>query len=117
MSNLLMLFDGIHLEGGIPMALFYAGFGFLFVFSGIVFLILFFTVLGIIMKKVNARKDTVRDKKEESRAELSAPVPVAPVIEEGISPELVAVITAAIAVTLEGTKEKGDFVVRRIKRL
>ena len=35
---------------------FYAIFGFLFVFAGIALLVVIFTVLGVIMKKMNARK-------------------------------------------------------------
>lgn len=111
MSNLLMLFDGIHLEGGIPMALFYAVFGFLFVFLGITVLVIIFTILGKVMQKINAKKKTKTVKK--------APAPAAEISaqeEEGMTPELVAVISAAVAAYL-GESQKCDFVVRRIKRL
>lgn len=91
---------------------FYAVFGFLFVFLGITLLILIFTVLGKVMAKVNARK---KEPKKQAKAE--APQTPAVAIEEGASPELIAVISAAIAAYYEGTQQKCDFVVRRIKRL
>ncbi len=86
---------------------FYALFGFLFVFIGIVLLVLFFTVFGLVMKKLGERK------KEDVRES----VVIAPPQEEGISPELVAVITAALAAYYEEAPQKCDFIVRRIKRL
>ena len=112
MSNLFMLFDGIHLEGGIPMALFYAGFGFLFVFLGITLLVIIFTLLGKLMNKLNAKK------KAKATKETIAPAAVETTAEEqeGMTPELVAVISAAVAAYL-GQSQKCDFKVRRIKRL
>ena len=98
---------------------FYSVFGFIFVFLGIALLIAIFTALGLIMKKVNSREKSPKTAKKEKGAQRS-PASVAqkaPVAEEGLSPELIAVITAAIAAYYEGTKEKCDFVVRRIKRL
>lgn len=90
---------------------FYAIFGFLFVFAGIALLVVIFTLLGIIMKKVNARKPKkkkIKTKKVE---------PVQPEAEEEISPEVVAAITAAIMAVYEGENMKCEFVVKRIKRL
>lgn len=95
---------------------FYAVFGFLFVFLGIALLILIFTALGILMKRVNARKT---ERKQENRAERAteefhlAPPPN----EGGLTPEKIAVITAAIAAYYEESAEKCEFVVKRIKRL
>lgn len=86
---------------------FYALLGFVFVFLGIVLLVLFFTVFGLVMKKLGERK----------QEEVRESVVTAPVQEEGISPELVAVISAAIAAYYEAAPQKCDFVVRRIKRL
>lgn len=108
MKNLLLLFDGIHLEGGVPMAIFYAVFGFVFVFVGIVLLILLLAGLGLLMKRINAR----REKKTPAPA-----APPRPVAEEGIPPEVVAAITAAIAAYTEGEASKCDFVVRRIRKV
>ena len=106
---------------------FYAAFGFLFVFLGIVLLIIFFTVLGMIMKKVNARKKakaSVQHKKsvahKEGMVEEKAPVMPAEAensAEEEVTPELVAVISAAIAAYCGESAQNCGFVVRRIKRL
>ncbi len=106
MLNLLDGFFKVDLGEGA----FYAVFGFVFVFVGIALLIAIFTLLGLLMKKVNHRK-----RKDETRE--SAVTAAAPQGEEGISPETVAVIAAAIAAYYEATSQKCDFVVRRIKRL
>ena len=90
---------------------FYAVFGFVFVFLGIALLVGIFTVVGIIMKKVNARGP----KKRKIKSKVSLPEE-APVDEED-DPEIVAAITAAIMAMYEGENRKCDFVVRRIKRL
>ena len=92
---------------------FYAVFGFLFVFTGIVVLILIFTGLGLLMKKLNSR--SAKPKKDEKGKAEAAPVPIES--GEGITPEIVAVISAAIAAYYEGVKPENDFIVRRIKRL
>ena len=110
MRGLLLLFDGFHVEGGLGTAAFYTVFGFVFVFLGITLLIGFFMALGAIMKKVNAKKKA--SKKEEKLA--PAPVPEA---EDGITPEIVAAITAALMAYYEQENVPCDFVVRRIKKL
>ena len=108
MEGLLLLFDGFRLAIGD--AAFYAIFGFAFVFLGIVLLIGIFMLLGLIMKQVNARKT----KKQEAKA---VPAELVPAVEEGVSPEVVAAITAALMAYYEEEKVKCDFVVRRIKRI
>lgn len=118
MLHLILAIGEINFEGGIPMALFYAVFGFAFVFLGITLLILIFSGLGLVMKKFNARPK--REKRgKEAQAESLRPAPELPAAaaEEELSPETVAAITAAIAAYLEGTKEKCDFVVRRIRKI
>ncbi len=97
---------------GIGEGAFYALFGFVFVFAGILLLILFFTALGFVMKKIDGRKSKKKQKEEQETPKM--PVPSA---EEEIPPEVVAAITAAIAVCTEGERQKCDFVVRRIKRI
>lgn len=90
---------------------FYAVFGFLFVFFGIVLLILIFTGLGKIMSIRNA-KTGKKEKKPvvpEKKANESG--------EAGVTPELLAVLTAAIAAYYEDEDVQCDFVVRRIKKL
>ena len=94
---------------------FYAVFGFLFVFAGIALLILFFTGLGLIMKKVNARPR--KPKKVSGGTVASETVSIAPAGGEELSPELVAVITAAVAAYCADPESKCGFVVRRIKKL
>ena len=91
---------------------FYAVFGFVFVFVGIALLILIFTLLGMLMKRINER----RAKKQEKTAETAlSELPAAE--EEELSPEIVAVISAAVAAYYESERGKCDFVVRRIKRI
>lgn len=87
---------------------FYAVFGFFFVFFGIALLIAIFTLLGAVMKRINGRK------RKESEPRESVVVQTK---EEELSPELIAVLSAAIAAYYEGTGGKCDFVVRRIKKL
>ena len=91
---------------------FYAIFGFLFVFAGIALLVVIFTVLGVIMKKMNARKP----KKKKIKTKKEEPVQTK-VEDEGISPEVVAAITAAImAVFLRG-KTKSEFLLKKNKKV
>ena len=111
MEHLLLLFDGIHLEGGVPMALFYALFGFVFVFLGITLLVIILSITGALMSSKKKKKTA----NKEGAAEKAAPVQ--PSQEEGTSPETVALISAAIAAYLTEEGQKCDFVVRRIKRL
>ncbi len=108
MSNLLAWFKFPIGEGA-----FFAGFGFVFVFAGIALLVVLFTLLGLAMKKINARKP----KKKKVKGEKHTPAEESVKTEEAISPETVAVITAAIAAVYEGEKVKCDFVVRRIRKL
>ncbi len=110
MRDLLLLFDGFHIEGGLGSAAFYAAFGLLFVFVGIVLLVAIFTLIGLIMKKTNARKKAGAEKDVPKAAEV-------PSAEKGIPPEVIAAITAAVAAYTAGEKAQCDFVVRRIKRL
>ena len=93
----------------------YALFGLLVVFAGIVILILLFTALGKIMKEANKPRAPRKRKKKENEEKPAEEIPA--VTEEGISPELVAVISAAIAAYYEGENVKCDFVVKRIKRV
>lgn len=94
---------------------FYAGFGFLFVFCGIALLIIIFTVLGLIMRRLDAIKRSKKAAAKPKAAE-TAEKAAAPEIEAGISPETVAAITAALCVALSREGQKCDFIVKRIKR-
>lgn len=99
-------------------AAFYSVLGFVFVFFGIVLLILIFTLLGFIMKKINARqkKDKRTNKKTNPDREALNEM-VADFSTGEITPELVAVITAAINACMEEENAQCEFVVRRIKKL
>lgn len=92
---------------------FYALFGFMFVFLGIALLVVIFTLLGLVMKKVNARKPK---KKKIKSKKVEAAVPSSESDDE-VSPEEVAAIMAAITAIYESENVRCDFVVRRIKRL
>ena len=96
-------------------AAFYAVFGLLFVVVGITLLVLIFTLLGMVMKKAGARKSKPKPKKGAEKAEAT---PVAEQADkEGVTPELIAVITAAIAAQMESENTPCEFVVRRIRKL
>lgn len=109
MMDSLLAFIKINLGDGA----FYAVFGFLFVFAGIALLVAIFTILGLIMKKVNARKP----KKKKIKSKVKDPSADAVKSDDEISPETVAAIMAAISTLYESENVKCDFVVRRIKRL
>lgn len=89
---------------------FYAVFGLVFVFLGIVLLILILSLIGLVMRKIEEARRRRHEKK----------IPAAPALpdaEEGIPPEVVAAISAAVAVCLREENAKCEFVVRRIKRI
>lgn len=88
---------------------FYAVFGFTFVFFGILLLILILSGVGKIMSKINA-------KKMKDVAPIQPPK-IERVEEEGVSPEVVAAITAALMAYYQEEESKCDFVVRRIKKV
>ena len=91
---------------------FYALFGLIFVIAGIALLVLILMLIGYLMKKVNAR----REKGEEAPAAPSVSAPDV-VSDDGIPPEVVAAIAAALMSYYEKENPKCDFVVRRIKRV
>lgn len=101
---------------GVGDAAFYAVFGFAFVFVGIVILVLLFTALGKIMKEANKPRPPRRksDKVTEPKPLEERP---AAGNQEGVTPELIAVISAAVAAYYEGENVKCDFVVKRIRKL
>ena len=89
---------------------FYALFGLVFVVVGITLLVLILMLIGFIMKKMNARK------KETPTVSAALP-PKERTDDDGVSPEVVAAITAALMCYFQKENAKCDFVVRRIKRL
>ncbi len=95
---------------------FYALFGFLFVFTGIVVLILIFTALGKIMKEINKPR-APRKKRNDPKQDSMLTIANGQQEDQDADPELIAVISAAIAAYYEGENAKCEFVVKRIKKL
>lgn len=95
---------------------FYALFGFLIVLAGIIILILLFTALGKIMEQVN-KPHKQRKPRKSKKKKGEASEEVIEQAEEGITPEIIAVISAAIAAVYESENVKCDFVVKRIRKL
>lgn len=97
---------------------FYAVFGFVFVFIGIAVLIGILMLVGKIMqiqkKKVDEKAQRAA---EERQKELAEAMVAAQPEQEGISAEVIAAITAALAVYCEQEKTKCDFVVKRIRKI
>ncbi len=89
----------------------YTVIGFVFVFLGIAILVLVFTLIGMIMKRVSPKKE------EKPAAQPAAPAGPAVQATQGVDMATVAVITAAIAAYYESNHSGCDFVVRRIKKL
>lgn len=86
---------------------FYALFGFLFVFLGITLLVGIIWLVGFAISKWNRRGER----------KTPAPAPKAvPDVEDGIPPEVVAAITAAVAACYSARPEPCEFVVKRIGR-
>ena len=79
--------------------------GFVVVFAMLILLIFIIKIYGAIIQKA---QDAGKEKKAETVAETPAPVvaaPVAPAQTDGVSDEVVAVISAAVA-TMYGSSEK-----------
>lgn len=93
---------------------FFSVFGFLFVFAGITVLILFFTLLGLIMKKITAKRAARKEKARERPVKTEAEPPLQ---AEEDSPEIVAAIAAALSAYYEKENVRCDFVVKRIRRI
>lgn len=89
----------------------YAVFGLAFVILGIALLVAIFTVLGIVMRKINEAK---RPPAESIVPEHPVTAGAAP---DDIPPEVVAAIVGALTAYYEEEKVTCDFVVRRIKRI
>lgn len=96
---------------------FFAIFGLVFVVLGITLLVLILAGIGKIMSAINER----RAKKAEIASldeTPAAPKAAGPAEQEnGVSPEEIAAITAALMAYYTAEQTKCDFVVRRIKRL
>ena len=90
---------------------FYAVLGLVFVIVGIALLLLVLALIGLIMKKWTARR-------EEKKAPPASPPSFEPMsASDEVSPEVVAVIMAALMSYYQTENTACDFVVRRIKRV
>lgn len=99
--------------------------GFTVVFIGLVLLVAFFSIMGLIFKgisKTSAKKEEKKkakavkktaDKKQIETAEKKETSAPAPVVEDGIDDEIVAVIAAAIASMTDGETR---YAVRSIRK-
>ncbi len=85
--------------------------GILVVFSGLVIIIGFIKIVGIFGAD---RKRKPVENPAEAVTAPAIPTP-APIVEEGVSPEIIAAITAAISAVM--SQSEGGFVVRRVKRV
>ena len=93
----------------------YAVLGFVFVFLGITLLIAIIRLVGLVMEKLETRKKKGAERAvSEQKAAKSDPHVAIP--EEGIPPEVVAAITAALTAYYEKEAEPCEFIVRRIGR-
>lgn len=89
--------------------------GMITVFLGLVILIVFITVLGKITSRAEKKKTITAPAAVEKPAEPAPAEPISqPQAAEGISPEVIAAITAAVAMVWQG--ETG-FTVRHVKRI
>lgn len=86
--------------------------GMVVVFIGLILLIMFVSIYGTIFDKINKRKaakltaEKNAKAAEGSAAKADKPAAAAPVIEDGIEEEVVAVIAAAVAAMSAGTGKK-----------
>ena len=79
--------------------------GFVVVFAMLILLIFIIKIYGAIIQKAQNAGKKSKEKKAETVAETPAPVAVAPAQTDGVSDEVVAVISAAVA-TMYGSSEK-----------
>lgn len=82
--------------------------GFIVVFAMLILLIFIIKIYGAIVQKAQGAGKKSKEKKAETVAETPAPVaavPVAPAQTDGVSDEVVAVISAAVA-TMYGSSDK-----------
>lgn len=80
--------------------------GLVVVFIGLILLILFVSGIGVLFTKKAERKKKKEVRTETVQTKKPAPLPTAPIVEDGICDEVVAVITAAVAaMSSDGSKK------------
>lgn len=88
-----------------------AALGLITVFAGLIILIVFIKLLSAFTTRLDSKKKN--NGPVEKKEEPVAPAEPAPVVEEGIPADVIAAITAALAVVMG----EGRFVVRHVKRI
>ena len=115
MLNKLLAVDGYPKDLSLGDAALTALIGFIVVFLGIAFLIFVVWLVGKIMSKgKKPAKSAEKAEKKQPVKEIAPKVNI--VVEEEISEETVAVITAAIMAYYQKNNPKCEFTVKRIKR-
>ena len=105
---------------GIGEASLYALIGFAVVFAGIAFLIFVVWWVGALMSAYNTqdKKGSILVGTEEKVAPQEMPIePVAPLKEDEVDEETIAVIMAALMAYYEQNNPKCEFTLKRIKRI
>jgi sodium pump decarboxylase gamma subunit len=100
-------------EVGVGEAALYAGLGYLIVFLGIAFLILVIWAIGKLVPALEAKTKKVKVEAKSVQEEIKPQTSV----QDELSDEVIAVITAAIAAYYQQENKKCEFTVKRIKRL
>ncbi len=91
---------------------FFSVFGFVFVFFGILLLIIIISILGKVIYGLK-RTEKKRDIIEEKQLEL----PIQAKEDAKLDPQVVAAITAALMAYYQTEQPKCEFVVRRIRKI
>jgi sodium pump decarboxylase gamma subunit len=91
----------------------YAGLGYLIVFLGIAFLILVIWAIGKLVPALETKTKKVKVEAKPVQKEIKPQTSV----QDELSDEVIAVITAAIAAYYQQENKKCEFTVKRIKRL
>ncbi len=91
----------------------YATLGFLVVFLGIAFLIFVIWAIGKLVPALEAKAKKVKVEAKSAQEEIKPQTSV----QDELSDEVIAVITAAIAAYYQQENKKCEFTVKRIKRL
>ena len=99
--------------------------GLVVVFAALLILILFVRLMGKIFQTINSRKAKAQEQKEQDarrqaqqamESQAKAEQTEVKQVEDGISPEVVAAISAAVAVVMEETAPGVSYTISRLQR-
>lgn len=99
--------------------------GLVVVFAALLILILFVWLMGKIFQTINSRKAKAQEQKEQDarrqaqqamESQAKAEQTEVKQVEDGISPEVVAAISAAVAVVMEETAPGVSYTISRLQR-